>query len=164
MLWGFVGSSTARWASFVRGPRVVMAYLRGRWVGIGHTPLGALSVVAMFLGIAVQVGLGLINEDEDGLYAGPLAGLVSPDTSEAAHEIHERWFYVVLALAGLHLAAIIFYRVRGKGLTWPMISGRARLEGSAVPMRPGKWWAALICLAVALGIARWIVAGAPPLG
>ena len=164
MLWGFVGSSTARWASFVRGPRAVADYLRGRWVGIGHTPLGALSVVAMFLAIAVQVGLGLINEDEDGLYAGPLAGLVSPDTSEAAHEIHERWFYVVLALAGLHLAAIIFYRVRGKGLTWPMISGRARLEGSAVPMRPAKWWAALICLAVALGIARWIVAGAPPLG
>ncbi|MFL6729836.1 MAG: cytochrome b/b6 domain-containing protein [Sphingomicrobium sp.] len=164
LLWGFVGSSTARWTNFVRGPSAVMAYLRGRWVRIGHTPLGALSVVAMFLVIAIQVGLGLINEDEDGLYAGPLAGLVSPDTSEAAHDLHERWFYVVMALVVLHLAAIIFYRVRGKGLTWPMISGRAPLDSTALPMRPGKWWVALLCLAAALGTARWIVAGAPPLG
>ena len=29
-------------------------------------------------------------------------------------------------------------------------------------MRPGKWWVAVICLLVALGITRWIIAGAPP--
>jgi hypothetical protein len=29
-------------------------------------------------------------------------------------------------------------------------------------MRPGKWWAALVCLGVALAITRWVIAGAPP--
>src|SRR5215212_10745915 len=33
LLWGFVGSSTARWSNFVRGPSAVRAYLRGRWTG-----------------------------------------------------------------------------------------------------------------------------------
>ena len=161
LLWGFVGSSTARWAGFVRGPRAVLGYLRGGWRGTGHTPLGAISVVAMFLAVAVQVGLGLVAEDEDGLYTGPLAPLVSIDTSDAARDIHELWFYVILGLVVLHLAAILFYRLRGQGLTWPMITGRARAAPGTTAMRPGKWWVALICLAVALGISRWVVAGAP---
>ena len=139
----------------------MIGYLRGRWRGIGHTPLAALSVVAMFLAVAVQVGLGLISEDEDGLYTGPLAGLVGIDTSDAARDIHEQWFYVVLGLIVLHLAAILFYRMRGQGLTWPMVTGRARAVPEAAPLRRGKWWVALTCLAVALAISRWVVAGAP---
>ena len=43
-----------------------------------------------------------------------------------------------------------------------MITGRGELEPGTAPMRPGKWWAALICLAVAVGTARWVLAGAPP--
>jgi cytochrome b len=163
LLWGFVGSSTARWSSFVRGPRAVTNYLRGRWSGIGHTPLGALSVIAMFLALAVQVGLGLISEDEDGLYIGPLYRLVSIDTSDKARDIHELWFKVILALIVLHLAAIIFYRARGKQLTKPMITGRAVLDPGARPMRAGRWRVALICLALAIGVTRWVIAGAPPL-
>lgn len=164
LLWGFAGSSTARWAGFVRGPRAVVDYLRGGWHGIGHTPLGALSVLAMLGAIAVQVGLGLINEDEDGLYAGPLAGLVSLDTSEAAHELHETWFYVVLALVALHIVAILFYRLRGRALTKAMITGKAVADPGVAVMRPGKWWVALTCLAVAFAVSRWVVAGAPPFG
>lgn len=164
LLWGFVGSSTARFSGFVRGPGQVLGYLRGEWRGIGHTPLGALSVVALFLVTAIQVGLGLFNEDEDGLYAGPLAGLVSPDTSEKIREIHEFNFYILLGLIGLHLAAILYYRlVRRQGLIKPMITGRAVTDPAAEPMKPGKWWVALICLGIAFAVSRWVVAGAPPL-
>ena len=164
LLWGLVGSSTARWTSFVRGPRSVIAYLRGKWTGIGHTPLGALSVVAIFLAVAVQVGLGLVAQDEDGIYAGPLSSFVSSDTSDTARGIHELWFNVILGLIVLHVGAILFYRLRGKHLIKPMITGRAALEPGARPMRPGKWWVALLCLAVGIGITRWVIAGAPPFG
>ena len=162
LLWGFVGSSTARFANFVRGPRTIAAYLRGRWSGIGHNPLGALSVLALFLAVAVQVGLGLISQDEDGLYFGPLSTLVSSDTSDKARDIHELWFNVILGLIVLHVAAIVFYRLRGQRLTKPMITGRAMLEPGTQPMKPGKWWVALICLAAAFGVVRWVIAGAPP--
>jgi cytochrome b len=163
LLWGFVGSSTSRFSSFVRGPRSVIAYLKGRWSGVGHTPLGALSVLALLFAVSVQVSLGLISEDEDGIYMGPLARLVSTDTSDTARGIHEEWFEtVIVGLIILHVAAIIFYRLRGKHLTKPMITGRAPLEPGAEPMRPGKWWVALICLAVSIGIVRWVIAGAPP--
>jgi cytochrome b len=164
LLWGFVGSSTARFSSFVRGPRAIASYWRGTWRGIGHNPLGALSVLALLAAVAVQVGLGLFSEDEDGLYMGPLAQLISVDSSDQARELHEEWFNVILALIALHLIAILYYRARGRKLTLPMITGRAELEPGGQPMRPGKWWVALLCLVVGIGITRWIVAGAPPFG
>lgn len=163
LLWGFVGSSTARFSSFVRGPRAVARYLRGgSWIGIGHNPLGALSVLALFGAVAIQVGLGLIAGDEDGIYMGPLAQLVSTDTSDKARDIHELWFNVVLGLIVLHLLAIVLYRLRGSKLTVPMITGRAALRPGTQAMRPGKWWVALICLAISVGVMRWVIAGVPP--
>lgn len=167
LLWGLLGSSTARFANFVRGPRVVRDYLRDNasWRVAGHTPLGALSVVALLGAIAVQVGLGLISTDEDGLNEGPLAQLVSLEVSEAARDLHELFFNVVLGLIVLHVGAILYYRlVLGQKLTKPMITGRAALDPGIEPMRPGKWWVAVICLLAAFAVARWIVAGAPPLG
>jgi cytochrome b len=164
LLWGLFGSSTARFSSFVRGPHAIGDYLRGRWVGIGHNPLGALSVLALLADTALQVGLGLIAQDEDGIYAGPLAGLVSSDTSDTARSVHELNFYVLLSLIALHVAAILYYRLRGHRLVGAMITGRAAVAAGSEPMRPGKWWAALLCLAAAFAIVRWVIAGAPPFG
>ena len=164
LLWGFVGSSTARFSNFVRGPRSLVAYLRGEWTGIGHTPVGGLSVLVLLAAVAIQVGLGLVAEDEDGLYTGPLYRLVSTDTSDKARDLHETWFNVILGLIVLHVGAILYYRLRGKHLTKPMITGRAVIDSSAEPMRKGKWWVALICLVVGIAVTRWVIAGAPPFG
>ena len=162
ILWGLVGSSTARFANFVGGPKAVAGYLRGSWRGIGHNPLGALSVIALIGLVALQVGLGLIASDEDGLMQGPLAHLVSMNTSEAAVELHEELFDVLLVFIGLHVAAVLFYALRGKNLIGPMFSGRGKAEPGVEPMRPGKGWLAILCLLAAIGITRWIIAGAPP--
>ena len=57
LLWGFVGSSTARFSEFVRGPATIRAFVAGTYEpGVGHNPLGALSVVALLLVLAVQLG------------------------------------------------------------------------------------------------------------
>lgn len=164
LMWGLVGSSTARFANFVRGPMAIRDYLRDMkgWRPIGHSPLGALSVVALLGAIAIQVGLGLFSIDKDGLYEGPLAYLVSGDTSEDIADLHEDFFNVLLALIGLHVVAILFYRfVLGKKLVAPMIRGSTELDPEAEPMRPGRWWLALLCLVVAIAITRWILSGAP---
>jgi len=162
ILWGFVGASTARFRNFVRGPRAVFGYLRGEWRGIGHNPLGAISVIALLGLLIVQVGLGLISSDEDGLVEGPLALLVSARTSDWAADLHEDLFNVLLVLIGLHIAAILFYRLRGKRLIGPMVTGHGAAEPGMEPMRRGKVWAAILCLLIAIGITRWVIAGAPP--
>ena len=164
LLWGIFGSSTARFANFVRGPKAVLGYLRGTWRGIGHSPLGALSVVALLGLTMLQAGLGLIASDEDGLMQGPLAHLVGADVSEEAVDLHEDLFDVLLVFIGLHLAAVLFYVLRGKNILDPMFSGRGKAEPGVEPMKPGKGWAAILCLLLAIGITRWVIAGAPPFG
>jgi len=165
LLWGFLGSSTARFASFVRGPKAVLGYLGGTWRGIGHNPLGALSVLALLAATAIQVGLGLFSSDEDGLVSGPLASLVSLDASEDLADLHEDFFNVLLLLIVVHLAAILVYLVfKRRNLVGPMISGRDAIDPAVEPMRPGKTWVALLCLVAAVGFSRWIIAGAPPFG
>jgi len=162
LLWGFFGSSTARFASFVKGPKAVLGYLQGTWRGIGHNPLGALSVIALLGLTAIQVGLGLFASDEDGLVEGPLARLIGFDGQQRVTDLHEDLFNWLLALIALHVAAIIFYRIKGKNLLNPMITGKGEVEPGIEPMKSGKWWSALLCLVLAIGITRWIIAGAPP--
>ena len=162
-LWGFFGSSTARFSSFVRGPKAVSGYLRGQWRGIGHNPLGALSVLALLAATLVQVGLGLFSSDEDGLFSGPLATWVDLDLSEEITDLHDKFFDILQILIGVHIAAILFYALfKRSNLVGPMLTGRAAVDPEATPMRPGKWWVALICLVVALATTRWIIAGLPP--
>ena len=165
--WGLAGSSTARVSSFVRGPGAVASYVRNRfhWPLAGHAPLGALSVLALLAMLFVIVGTGLFAADEDGLFSGPLAYLVSVGVSDTTTGLHEELFDILLVLIGLHVAAILLYRLAlGRNLLGPMITGKAELEPGVEPMRAGKWWVALICLVAAIAITRWIIGGAPPLG
>ena len=163
LLWGLFGSSTARFSSFVRGPKAVFGYLRGQWRGIGHNPLGALSVLALLAATLLQVTLGLFSSDEDGLYSGPLATWIDLDLSEEIADLHDKFFDILLILIGVHVAAILFYALfKRSNLIGPMLTGRAGVDPEATPMRPGKWWVALLCLAVALATTRWIIAGLPP--
>lgn len=142
LIWGLIGGSTARFSSFVRGPAAIRDYLAGRWRGVGHNPLGALSVIALLLLLAVQVGLGLFTSDEDGLYSGPLAHLVSYDASETLAERHETMFYVLLVFIGLHVAALLFYLIlRRTDLVTPMVTGRGAASEEGVPaLEPAPAW------------------------
>ncbi len=160
LIWGVAGSETARFVRFVRGPRAIGRYLAGRDPApIGHSPLGALSIVAMLAALAAQIGLGLFAIDEDGLEEGPLAHLVSFDSARWAAGLHHKIFWVIVALAVLHVAAILFYRiVRGRRLAAAMVTGRTRWEGAAPAMAP--WWRAAFAAAVAAAIAWFVANGA----
>ena len=163
LLWGVVGSESARFARFVKGPRAILAYLRGKVKpAAGHNPLGALSVVALLGLLVAEVALGLITQDVDGIESGPLNHLVSFDVAEQARHLHGLGFKLLLGLIGLHLAAILYYRlIKHDNLLAPMVSGRKLLrDGVAAPvMAPA--WRALVCAGVAAALAWWLGAGAP---
>lgn len=170
VLWGFFGSSTARFSGFVRGPAAIRDYLAGVRNGtgapvVGHNPLGALSVLALLGALALQLGLGLIAKDEDGLYPGPLSHLVSYDLSDTAAELHEVFFNAIVALVVLHVAAILYYRfVKRENLVAPMITGRRAFASGVAAPRIAAGWKALLCALVAVVIALWVSWGAPPWG
>lgn len=168
ILWGLVGSSTARFAGFVRGPVAVGRYVRSLFGGpagepvVGHNPLGGWSAILLLLLLCWHVGLGLIAQDTDGIESGPLNHLVDYDTAEWAREMHEFGFNLILALVAIHVLAIVFYLVvKRDNLVGPMFTGRRALaEGTTAP-RIAPWWLALVCLFIAWAFGGWIWAGAP---
>lgn len=158
LLWGLFGGSTARFAAFVKGPRALRDHFTGRAAPVaGHSPLGALSVVAMLAVLAIQTGLGLLATDEDGLASGPLAHLVTYDLSEALTELHHDLFNILLALIALHLAAILLYIVvRRRNLTRAMLLGAGEAPAAALPLKTVPVWRFLVAAAVASTASLWL--------
>ena len=126
LLWGLVGPRYARFSSFVFAPARVIAYLRDAANAprtLGHSPLGALSVFALLAAVGVQASAGLFTSD-DIASEGPLARLVSSAAVERASWLHHVNELVILALVGLHIAAILYYRIfRRQSLVRPMVVG-----------------------------------------
>lgn len=165
LIWGFLGSSTARFGNFLRSPGAVLAYLRRPKDSVhaaGHNPLGGYSVIAMLLTLCVQVGTGVFAVDVDGLESGPLSYLVDFDQGRVAARIHHVSFTVIQVLVVLHLLAIAYYRMRGRRLIMPMLTGRdPQLAADAGGMTGGGPVRAVLALVVAFLIGWWISAGAP---
>jgi cytochrome b len=159
LAWGVLGSTYARFATFVRGPQTIRAYLKGQWHGVGHNPLGALSVLGMLVVLLTQGVTGLFSND-DIAFKGPYAALLSPETSATITELHGANFVVLAILVGLHIAAIVFYtRVKKENLLKPMVQGFKDVEGD-VPSATGGGWVALV-VAIVIGFsAAWLASGA----
>ena len=164
ILWGIVGGEHARFASFVRGPAAVLRYLREMRAGTlnkspGHNPLGGWSVLAMLLVLGVQAGLGLFATD-DVFFEGPLAHLVSNETSRTMTSLHHLNANLVVGLVALHVAAALAYLLLFRmNLIRPMITGRMALPRDQAPARSAHPLLALLLLAASGAAVFWLVYG-----
>ncbi|MDD5298615.1 MAG: cytochrome b/b6 domain-containing protein [Rhodocyclaceae bacterium] len=160
LIWGFVGSTHARFASFFPSAARIHAYLDGRWQEPGHNPLGALSVFALLGLLAIQAATGLCAND-DIAFQGPLYPLVGSTWSGRLTGLHELVGNGLMALVALHVAAIAFYaRVKKINLVRPMLTGTvpaSELAG-ARQAQGGGLFSFLIAAALA-GAVVWFIGG-----
>lgn len=142
LLWGFVGSSTSRFASFfpLPGPalRYAGALLKGRPLHyLGHNPLGSGLIFLMLLAVAAQACTGLFTSD-DVMAQGPLYGHASEAVTAKAAAYHAKGFWIVVALASLHILANLTYQfVLKDRLITSMVTGR-KAEGDYVDARRAR--------------------------
>ena len=127
LVWGFVGGHWSRFANFFYSPRTIWRYMRGQGTaeqGVGHNPLGFLSVLGLLGVTLLQVASGLFSDDEIAT-TGPLSKFASGEWVSRASDYHtEVGKIVLLVLFVLHIAAIVFYRIkRGQNLVSPMLNG-----------------------------------------
>lgn len=139
LLWGLVGTRHARFASFVRGPRAVFAYVRGllrphpdEAVYAGHNAAGGWAIVGL-------LALGLLTGASGWAVYQELGG-------EWLEEAHEVLAGAMLALAGVHVAGVIVSSLaHGENLVRAMFTGTKR--GRADEAIPGaRGWAVPILL------------------
>jgi cytochrome b len=127
LVWGLVGGHWSRFSSFLFSPASVIRYLRGQTsvpYTTGHNPLGAGTVFAMLLFLLLQVGTGLVSDDEIAS-SGPLTRFVSASLVSQATAYHKEVGKVILlVLIALHVAAILF--ISGASVNWcPMLLGKS---------------------------------------
>ena len=165
LAWGFLGSETARFGRFLRSPAAALGHLRHLFRRepdreIGHNAAGGWMVLALLAALLLQAGSGLFADD-DILTRGPLAGFVSGETSYFLTTLHGWNFNLILALVGLHVAAVLLYALaKRQDLVRPMVTGNKRLpEGTAAPRFAPLWRGALVA-----GLAAAIVWGVSRLG
>ncbi len=153
LVWGLIGSTYARFSDFVPGPAHLWAHLRGHWSGLGHNPLGALSVLALLGVMLYQAVTGLFSNDEIA-FSGPLRALVSADTSNWLSGLHRQNYWPIIILVGLHVGAVLFYAlVKKDNLVGPMITGHKEVDAAdAEPAQGGGVVALLVALAITAGV------------
>jgi cytochrome b len=163
VVWGFAGSRHARFASFVRGPRAVIAYARSvlrppHEVHAGHNPIGGWMVIALLLALLFQTGTGLFTND-DVLTEGPLVRLITKDLSDKITGFHHRNAWIVVALAIAHIGAVLFYLVALKeNLIKPMLDGAKTLPAShAVAGAASNNAKAAVLFAACAAAVWWVV-------
>ena len=134
LVWGFVGSKTARFRHFLDSPAKALAYVRlsrdekARW--LGHSPLGAYAVLLMLSLLLAQVLTGLIADDEIA-FTGPLAASVPGAWSAWATWYHKSIGKpALLLMIALHLSAIAYYAIVLRiPLLGAMIFGKREMPG-----------------------------------
>jgi cytochrome b len=120
IVWGFVGTGHARFASFFPTPARLRAHLaalrRGeREVHAGHNPLGALMMLAL---MALVLSLGV---------TGWLQGTDAFFGEEWLQDLHETLANTLILLAGVHVAAaIVMSRIERVNLVAAMVTGVKR--------------------------------------
>ena len=135
VVWGLVGSTHARFLSFVPTFPKIRAYLKGQWRGVGHNPLGALSVFALLGLLAAQATTGLFSND-DISFSGPLFALIDEAVAGRLTAWHRKLAYVLFGLLALHVVAILAHlRFKRDNLVRPMVTGWKDIEAAPVEAR-----------------------------
>ena len=174
LVWGFLGGSYARFASFVPSPRALIEHLRR--LGdphparhLGHNPLGALMVLGLLCVLAAIAATGTVALGGF-LKQGPLAPFTSFATGQLLLQVHKALAILLVAMVVAHLAGVAFESWRQhENLVGAMLTGRKRVlppAEQAAPVRPHPRAAAAVLAATvaAGGAGVALLAARPGLG
>lgn len=154
IVWGFVGSRYARFASFLFSPRAATAYvadlLRARARRyLGHNPPGSLAIYAMLvLGLLVCVsGVMVLGTEES---QGLLKHLADQPLGESLRRLHDALSWLMLALVVVHVTGVVVEsRAHRENLAKAMVTGRkdAATEAGIAAAHPLVAGAILVAVA-----------------
>jgi cytochrome b len=142
LIWGVIGTTHARFSSFVRGPAAVMQYLKSALAKnqgdkiehhTGHNPAGAIAIVALLALTLVAAVTGWVTYNE-------LSG-------EWVAELHEGAANVMLGVVVLHLVGVVSGSwLHKENLVRGMITGRK--QGAMHESIVRNWWPLAIAIVV----------------
>ncbi len=161
IVWGLVGSDSARFSPMIASLRGLPDYLpllfsRRPTLWAGHNPVGSLSSLLLLLLLLVSCISGLFIETwaDD---RGPLAERVSRDTGLLMADMHSLVRWPLYLLVVIHVAAVLGYLLfkREDRITPIFVHGRLQvIEGRELKVESARraFLVLVICLAVVVSV------------
>lgn len=167
LIWGFVGSTTALYRSFIKAPWDALSYLRDLLTGkttpkeahyIGHNPAGGWMALMLWLVLITQAVTGMFASD-DVIFDGPFSFYISSKMVNNITGIHHALFNLLILLVILHVLAVLYHQIiKKEKLIQAMLTGKKTLSHTiAEPkliFRP--FYVALIIVA-SVGATFWFI-------
>ncbi len=163
LVWGLVGSETARFSHFIKSPIAAIQHLlhfprREPDTQIGHNEAGGWMVLGILALLLAQIGTGLFGKNEEDFVEGPLSKLIAGPLSEKLMGFHLVIFNAIEIVVLLHVIAIIAYAlVKRHDLVRPMFTGKKRLPAATLSPRMASSALAGAVLVVAAGVVWFVV-------
>lgn len=125
MVWGFVGTTYARFSSFELNPKKLLGYLKDAVITktksyAGHNPASSYAALVMFICAAGLAATGIM--------------MTSGSESDFFEETHELLANIFLITVIAHIGGLIFHYIRHRDSLWSsMFDGKK----SAIPEKSG---------------------------
>lgn len=142
IVWGMVGTTYARFSSFVLNPIKLTEYLKDAVVKktkkyLGHNPASSYAAVVMFICAAGLAITGVM--------------MTSGGESDFYEEIHELLANIFLITVIAHVGGIIFHQVRHKDSLWSsMFDGKKNALSEKTGITNSKRFAGMLFLILTL--------------
>lgn len=124
LVWGFVGSKTARFSQFAATPAAAVRYLRKPYAVNGHNPASFYMIVLLIVLVLVQLLTGLATFDNSYMSDGPLVSLLPAGLVDIASDIHKININILLAAVAVHIIAALWHSARVHNVLWIMVTGK----------------------------------------
>ena len=159
LIWGIIGSDTAKLSALIHSPKAAITALKTAKPHVGHNPAGSYMVIIFFALIFSQLISGLMSSD-DVSTQGPLVAYINSKWVELASDWHHSNFELLLIAIVVHISAIIIYQLRGKALAKAMVSGYQNTDLPAPQLKSP--WLGVGIFVLLTGLLMWLW-GAEPL-
>ncbi len=142
LVWGFVGTRHARFASFIKGPQAILAYVKSLRQDtpehhVGHNPVGGVAVMLLMGLTALTALTGWL-----------LAGGDAPGWQEELHEVAANSLMLVVAV---HVLGVLLSSKQHKeNLVRAMLTG-FKHGPTAMGIQTSWWWLAVVMLVAMAG-------------
>lgn len=142
IIWGFFGTTFARFSSFKLNPVELLQYLKDVVVSktknyLGHNPGSSYVAVVMFVCAAGLAFTGVM-----------MTGGSESDFYEETHELLANIFLIAVVA---HIGGIIFHHVRHRDSLWSsMFDGKKKALSEKVGITNSKRWAGILFIILTL--------------
>lgn len=146
IIWGFIGSTYARFNTFMIRPSQLIGYFKDIFGSttkryLNHNPASSVAAIIMFICV---IGLGL-------------TGYSLTTGAEGVKDIHEFFAQLLVATAIAHILGVIYHQIRhSDGMITSMIDGKKDEVHGQKPIKSSNTVAGIVFLVLTLGFI-WFV-------